>query len=129
MKRRHFLGVLAGAAVTWPLSARAQFERVKRIGVLMSVSADDPEGKIRLAALLQELQLLGWSDGRNVQTHIRWTTGPDDIRKYVIELTTLVPDVILAAGSATLGPLLQATRTVPIVLVRVPHPGRGGCLE
>src|SRR5881227_3123678 len=112
MRRRYFIRMVGSAAATWPLVAHAlQSERVKRIGVLMSVSADDPEGRLRVAAFLEELQLLGWSDGRNVQTDVHWTTGPDDIRKYVAELVRLAPDVILTAGSATLGPLLQATRS------------------
>jgi putative tryptophan/tyrosine transport system substrate-binding protein len=124
MKRREFMMLVSAAAATWPHAVRAQqSERVKRIGVIMSVSADDPEGRLRIAAFLKDLQLLGWSDGRNVQTDVRWTAGPDDVRKYVAELAMLAPDIILTAGSATLGPLLQATRSVPIVRARS-GPGR-----
>jgi putative ABC transport system substrate-binding protein len=114
----------------WPLAARAQQpERMRRIGVLMSVAKDDPEGQPRIAAFLQDLQPLGWIDRHNMRIDIRWTAGPDDIRKYAAELAALAPDVILTAGSATLGPLLQATRTVPIVFVHVPDPVGAGLVD
>jgi putative ABC transport system substrate-binding protein len=130
MKRREFITLFGGAAATWPLAARAQqAERMRRIGVLMSVAKDDPEGQPRIAAFLQDLQPLGWIDRHNMRIDIRWTAGPDDIRKYAAELAALAPDVILTAGSATLGPLLQATRTVPIVFVHVPDPVGAGLVD
>jgi putative tryptophan/tyrosine transport system substrate-binding protein len=129
MKRRQFITLLGGAAVAWPLTARAQQpERMRRIGVLMGQAADDPEAKARVAAFLQGLQQLGWADGRNVRIDTRWaTTNPDDIRRHAAELVALAPDVILAAtGTATVAPLLQATRTVPIVFTVVIDPVGAG---
>jgi putative ABC transport system substrate-binding protein len=124
VKRRAFITLLGGAAATWPLAARAQQgERVRRVGVLMSAAETDPEGTVRLKAFQQGLQELGWSAGRNLQIDARWAAAnPDSIRKYVGEFAASAPDVILAAGSVTLGPLLQAIRTVPIVFVHVPDP-------
>src|SRR5262245_37921366 len=115
MQRRQFIALLAGAA-TWPLAARAQqSERVRRIGVLMASTADDPEFQARIAAFQQGLQQLGWSNDRNVHIDTRWaTTNPDDIRKHAAELAALTPDAIFAGGgTATVPPLLQATRAVP----------------
>ena len=129
MRRRDFLGVLGGAAA-WPLAARAQQQKVSRIGVLMSLAADDPEDQARLAAFLQGLQQFGWVAGRNVRIDTRWCRGSlADARKYVAELVALAPDVILATGSATMGPLLQATRTLPIVFVTVPDPVGAGFVD
>jgi putative ABC transport system substrate-binding protein len=101
---------------------------VRRIGVLIAAAADDPEFQARVAAFLQGLQQLGWTDGRNVRVDTRWaTTNPDDIRRHAAELAALAPDVILAAsGTATVGPLLQATRTVPIVFAVVIDPVGAG---
>ena len=94
---------------------------MRRIGVLMNLAADDPEAQARLAAFQQGLQQLGWTDGRNVRIDIRWAAGDaDDIRKYAAELVALAPDVILATGGSTVAPLLQATRTVPIVFASSP---------
>ena len=131
MRRREFITLLGGAAAAWPLAARAQqAERMRRIGVLMSMAADDPKRQARIAAFLQGLQQLGWTDGRNVRIDTRWAAGnADDARKYAAELVALAPDVILAAGSSTVGPLLQATRTVPIVFVNVPDPVGAGFVE
>jgi putative ABC transport system substrate-binding protein len=133
MKRREFISLLGGAAaassVSWPLAARAQQDdRIRRIGVLMASAADDPESQARIAALLQGLQQLGWSDGRNVRIDTRWaTTNADDIRRHAAELAALAPDVILAGtGTATVAPLLQATRTVPIVFALVIDPVGAG---
>src|SRR5215469_15250292 len=127
MRRRAFISLLGGAA-TWPLSARAQQgESIRRIGVLMSTSADDPEGQARLAAFQQGLQQSGWTIGRNVRIDSRWPAGDSErLRRYAAELVALSPDVILAAGSAAAGPLLQATRTVPVVFVIVPDPVGAG---
>src|SRR5262245_30278851 len=116
--RRKFLAtLLGGAAVAWPLAAGAQqAARLRRIGVLLPGAADDPEYQARLTAFLQELAQLGWIDGRNVRIDTRWgVADADRIRKYAAELVALAPDVILAPGSSALAPLLQATRTVPIV--------------
>jgi putative ABC transport system substrate-binding protein len=128
MRRREFIALLGGAAATWPLAARAQQgERMRRIGVLMPFSANDPQSKARLSAFQQGLQKLGWVDGHNVRIDARWFAGSaDDNRKNAVELVALVPDVILATGSAAVGPLLQATRTVPIVFVIVPDPVGAG---
>jgi putative ABC transport system substrate-binding protein len=124
MRRREFITLLSGAAAAWPLAARAQQPGgMRRIGVLMNLAADDPEGQTRIAAFLKALQQLGWADGRNVRIDTRWGAGnADDFRKYAAELVALAPDVILATGAATVRPLLQATRTVPIAFVQVIDP-------
>ena len=131
MRRREFITLLGGAAAAWPLAARAQQgERMRRIGVLMSLAADDPEGQARIAAFLQALQQLGWTDGRNVRIDTRWAAGDADrIRRYAAELVALAPDVILASGASTVGPLLQATRTVPIVFAQVADPVGAGFVD
>jgi len=100
MRRREFITLIGGAAAAWPLAARAQqAERVRRIGVLMSLGANDAEGQARLAAFLQGLQQLGWIDGRNVRIDTRWGAGDADrTRRYAAELVALAPDVILATG-------------------------------
>jgi putative ABC transport system substrate-binding protein len=130
MKRREFITFLGGgAAVAWPRATRTQQpERVRRIGVLMASAADDSESQARIVAFLQGLQQLGWADGRNVRIDTRWaTTNADDIRRHAAELAALAPDVILSAtGTSTVAPLLQATRTVPIVFVVVIDPVGAG---
>jgi len=128
MRRREFIKLLGGAAA-WPLAARAQHaDRMRHIGVLMAASADDPEYQTRIGAFRQGLALLGWTDGRNARIDTRWaTTNADDIRRHATELAALAPDVILAAtGTTTVAPLLQATRTVPIVFVIVIDPVGAG---
>ena len=129
--RRKFLAALGGAAAAWPLAARAQqAERVRRIGVLMNVGADDPEGQARIVAFVQGLQQSGWSDGRNVRIDIRWGGGdPERIRKYAAELVALAPDAILATNTMVVGPLQQATHTVPIVFVQVIDPVGAGIVS
>src|SRR5450631_1266687 len=120
MQRREFILALGGAAAAWPLAARAQQpERMRHIGVLMASVADDPDFQARIAAFQQGLQQLGWSDGRNVRIDTRWaTTNADDLRRHAAELVALAPDVIVAgSGTSTVAPLLQTTRTVPIVFV------------
>ena len=126
MKRREFITLLGGAAA-WPLGARAQqSERVRRIGVLMYLPADDPEGQARLAALVEALKQLGWSDGRNLSIDTRWANA-DDIRRHAAELVALAPDVLVGGtGTATAAPLLQATRMIPIVFVTVADPVGAG---
>ena len=99
---------------------------MRRIGVLHTTSADNPDGQARNTAFLQGLQQLGWNDGRNARIETRWSADADGIRTYVAELVALAPDVILASGSATVGPLLQATRSVPIVFTNVPDPVGAG---
>ena len=125
--RRDFITLLGGAAA-WPLSARAQqTERVRRIGVLMSFAADDPESQARLAAFAQGLQEAGWSDGRNARLDIRFAAGDNDrYRKAAAELIALMPDVILASGATSVAALQQITRTVPIVFAQVTDPVGGG---
>src|SRR5215471_17457688 len=127
MKRRKFITLLGGAAVAWPVAARAQQgEPVRRIGVLMNMGADDAEGQARLAAFTQVLKQLGWSEDRNLRIDTRWATA-DDIRKHAAELVALAPDVLVAGtGTATVAPLLQATRIVPIVFVTVIDPVGSG---
>ena len=127
MKRREFITLLGGAAAAWPLAARAQqSERVRRIGVLMYLPADDAEGQARLAAFTQALTQLGWSDGHNLRIDTRYATA-DDIRRHAAELAALAPDVLVAGtGTATVAPLLQATRTVPIVFAIVIDPVGAG---
>ena len=127
MRRREFITLIGGAAA-WPLAARAQQpERVRRIGVLSSLAADDAEAQARLAAFVRSLRELGLTEGRDVRIDVRWGAGnPDDARKYAAELLALAPDVILASGGTVVGTLLQATRTVPIVFTQIADPVGGG---
>ena len=129
MKRRDFITLIGGAAATWPLAARAQqSERVRRVGVLVASAADDSQFQTWVGAFLQALAQLGWIDGRNVRVDIRWATAnADDLRRHAAELAALAPDVLVAAtGTATAAPLLQATRTVPLVFVQVIDPVGAG---
>jgi putative tryptophan/tyrosine transport system substrate-binding protein len=127
MRRREFIMLIGSAAAAWPVAARAQqLDRVRRIGVLAYLAADDAEGQARLAAFAQALKQLGWSEGGNLRIDTRWATA-DDIRRHAAELVALAPDVLVAAtGTATVAPLLQATRTVPIVFVTVIDPVGAG---
>jgi putative ABC transport system substrate-binding protein len=127
MRRREFIMLIGSAAAAWPMAARAQQpDRVRRIGVLAYLAADDAEGQARLAAFAQALKQLGWSEGGNLRIDTRWATA-DDIRRHAAELVALAPDVLVAAtGTATVAPLLQATRTVPIVFVTVIDPVGAG---
>jgi putative ABC transport system substrate-binding protein len=132
MRRREFITLLCGgAAAGWPLAARAQQgDRMRRIGVLLPVATDDAEFQTRVEAFLQALQQLGWTIGRNVEIGIRWATAnADAIRRHAAELAALAPDVILAHGAPTLGPLLQVTRTVPIVFPVASDPVAAGFVE
>ena len=128
MKRREFLTLLGGTAAAWPLAARAQQgERMRRIGVLTNLVADDPEAQARVGAFLQGLQELGWAVGRNMRIEYRWGAGDADrTRGYAAELVALAPDVILTSGASALAPLLQATRSVPVVFAQVPDPVGAG---
>src|SRR5262249_35962951 len=130
MRRREFIALLSSSAVAWPLAARAQQgERMRRIGVFFDLAKDDPESKSRLGALVEGLQQLGWSEGRNLRIDTRWGAGgADSFRGYAAELVALAPDVMIASG-ATLVALQQVTRTVPIVFVNVADPVGGGFVE
>jgi putative tryptophan/tyrosine transport system substrate-binding protein len=129
--RREFITLLGGAAAAWPLAARAQQpERMHRIGVLLPAAADDAIFQARLAAFHQALALLGWIIGRNVRIDTRWaTTNRAEIQRQAAELAALAPDVILATGDSTVPPLLQATRSVPIVFPVVTDPLGAGYVE
>jgi putative tryptophan/tyrosine transport system substrate-binding protein len=129
MRRREFITLLGGAA--WPLAAHGQQpERMRRIGALNTLAADDALGQARHGAFLQGLQQAGWSIGRNVQVETRWAAGDADrLRKYAAELVALAPDVIFTTGNAGAAPVLQATRSVPIVFVIVPDPVGAGFVD
>ncbi len=131
--RREFIAGLGGAAAVsaWPLAARAQQSGpIKRIGILLTAAADDAQYQARVGAFLQALALLGWSIGHNLRIDTRWaTTNAAEVRRHAAELAALAPDVILATGASTVGPLLQATRTVPIVFTTVGDPVGGGFVD
>ena len=130
MRRRQFITLIGGAAA-WPLAARAQQrERMRRVGVLTPFVADDAEGQARLTAFAQALQQAGWTLGQNLRLDYRWGDGkPDTMRKHAANLVELAPDVILANSSAAVSPLLQVTRTVPIVFAAVADPVGAGYVE
>ena len=130
IKRREFI-MLVGGAAAWPRVARAQQgERVRRIGVLLGAAADDAEFQAWVGAFLQGLALLGWTIGRNVRIDTRWATpNAAEIRRHAAELAALAPDVILAHGASTVGPLLQATRTVPVVFPIAVDPVGAGFVD
>ena len=131
MKRRQFITLLGGAAVAWPLAARAQQgERMRRIGILLPAAPDDAEFQSEVGAFLQGLAQSGWITGRNIRIETRWTKfDPEETRRYAAELVALAPDVILAAGTSTVGPLLRLTRTVPIVFPVAADPVAAGLVE
>ena len=127
MKRREFITLLGGAAAAWPLAARAQGKRMLRIGVLLGSTAPD---RPDVAGFLQALQRLGWSEGHNLRIDYRWGRGnAADTRKYAQELVALAPDVLLVSGASSLTPILQATRTLPIVFTSVTDPVGAGFVE
>ena len=130
MRRREFITLLGGAAA-WPIAARSQpRERVRRVGVLTPFPADDAEAQARLTAFAQGLQQLGWTVGQNIRIDYRWGLGnAETLRRYAAELVALAPDVLLASSSAATGPLLEATRTVPIVFAGVADPVGAGYVE
>jgi putative tryptophan/tyrosine transport system substrate-binding protein len=135
MRRREFISLLGGAAAVpsmlWPLPGHAQqSERMRRIGVIMAMAEDDLTGQRGLTAFVQGLQQLGWTDGRNVRIDTRWAAGdPDLFRRYSAEMVALAPEVIFASGGSGVGPLLQATRTVPIVFAQVTDPVGAGFVD
>jgi len=124
MQRRDFITLLGGAAVSWPLKARAQQpERVRRVGALMPFSADDTEAKAIVAAIRQGLEELGWTDGRNIRIDYRWGgRNVERTRAYAVELVGLSPDLIFAFFNAQLAPLSRETRTIPIIFVGASDP-------
>src|SRR6516162_8793206 len=127
MRRREFIRLFGSTAVAWPLAARAQQrERMRRIGVLAGLSADDALAQARNAAFLQGLADLGWRVGRNVQIDFRWGIDTAQYPKYAVELVELAPDVILAVGASVVWPVLHAARTVPVVFVQVTDPVGAG---
>ena len=130
MRRRDFLGVLGGAAA-WPLAVRAQqADGMRRIGVLLPANASDMKFQIQVQAFEQELKKFGWIIGRNVQIETRWATANDaEIRRNAAELVAIKPDVILAHGSSTVGPMQQATQTIPIVFPVAGDPVAAGFVE
>ena len=130
LRRREFITLLGGTAA-WPLAARAQqSDTMRRIGVLMNLTADDPEGQARIAAFHKGLQEWGWTLGRNARVDVRWGAfDADSSRRYAAELVGLAPDVILAAASPAMGAVQQTTRTVPIVFVGIVDPVGAGFVE
>jgi putative ABC transport system substrate-binding protein len=131
MRRREFFRVLGAAATAWPLAAGAQQgERARRVGMLLPATADDSEYPELVSAFVQTLQQLGWTEGRNVRIVTRWAGGgPDTNHRFAGELVALAPDVIVAAGNTSAGPLLQATRAIPIVFTVVPDPVGAGLVD
>jgi len=131
VKRRDFITLIGGAAAAWPLAARAQHgERVRRIGVLLSMVENDPRGLEYITAFAQGLAELGWAVGRNVRIEYRWGAGDlDRFRRYAAELVALSPDVVLASAGSIVGAFQQASRTVPIVFVTTIDPVGGGWVE
>ena len=129
--RRQFISLLGGAAAAWPVAARGQqAERMRRIGVIMNVNADDPDQQANVATFVQVMRQLGWDDRRNVQIEVRWAGGdPAEIRRHAEQLVALAPDVIVATGNAAMGPLLQTSRTVPIVFNNVVDPVGAGFVD
>ena len=113
MRRREFITLLGGAAAAWPMAAGAQQrEKMRRIGMLANIAADDPEAQARLTAFVQELGQLGWIAGRNVKIDSRWGAADDErIRRYVAELVALAPDVLVANSSQAVAALIKATRS------------------
>jgi len=129
MNRREFITIMSGAAVAWPLTARAQ-QGVRRVGVLTNVGENDPQGRARLDAFVQRLKELGWRDGHNLRLDIRWGAGDAELfRQYANELVGLAPDVILANASVTVAALRQVTRSVPIVFTGVIDPVGAGFVK
>jgi putative ABC transport system substrate-binding protein len=130
--RRSFITLLGGGAAAWPLTAKAQESgRVRRVGVLATVPADDSEIQTRMAAFHQGLQEKGWIVGRNIRIDYRWSAAGDDeqTRKYAAELIALAPEVVLAVATATVGPLKRVSGTTPIVFVQVSDPVGAGFVE
>jgi putative ABC transport system substrate-binding protein len=130
MRRREFISLLGGAAA-WPVAAWGQQgDRVRRIGVLSTQADNDPDARSRIAAFRQQLQQLGWTDGRNVRIDERWAGGDvERSRRYAAELVALAPDVILVSATLALSSVMKTTRTVPIVFTSIPDPVGGGFVD
>src|SRR5215467_10542845 len=125
MRRREFIRLIGGSVAAWPLAARAQqSERVRRVGVLMGY----PEAQSEFASFVQELQKLGWVDGRNLRIDTRWgiPADPDSMHRFARELVALQPDLILSQSTPTTAALLQETRIIPIVFTTVADPVGSG---
>jgi putative ABC transport system substrate-binding protein len=131
LKRREFISLLGSTVVTWPLAAQAQqTERMRSVGILNTLAADDANATARVAAFVKMLRELGWTDGHNLRIETRWAAGDADARRrFAAELLALAPDVIFAGGSGATGTLLQATRSVPIVFAAVADPVGAGFVE
>jgi putative ABC transport system substrate-binding protein len=131
MRRRDALSLLGGAAVSWPLGARAQQgERVRRVGVFMDLAEEDPEGQVRIGAFRKGLHGLGWIEGQNLKLDYRWTAGdPLRMRRSAAELVSLAPEVIMNGGLPTLMAMQQETHTIPIVFAQVLDPVGAGFVE
>jgi len=130
VRRREFITLLGGVAVSWPVAAEAQQPPMRRIGVLMNRAADDPDAQARITAFRQRLQQLGWTDGSNIQIDTRW--GEDDVdreRKGAAELVALAPDIILASGTLSVAELQKVSRTLPIVFAAVTDPVGAGFVD
>jgi ABC-type uncharacterized transport system substrate-binding protein len=128
LRRREFIALLGGGAATWPLAARAQqVERVRRIGVLMAFAESNPEGQASFAAFREELQKLGWTDGRNIRIDTRWTAlDAESMQRFAKELVALQPNLILSHSTPTTAAVLQQTRTIPIIFAIVTDPVGSG---
>jgi putative ABC transport system substrate-binding protein len=123
MKRREFIALVGGGAVTWPIAASGQQDRVRRVGVLMPFAASDVEAQARITAFREELQKLGWSEGGNLQIIDRWATdNMDRVRAAAVELVNMKPDVILTQGGRVVPILQKETHTIPIVFAGISDP-------
>jgi putative ABC transport system substrate-binding protein len=131
LRRREFITLIGSAVAAWPMAARAQQDKqLRRVGVLLGLAANDPEGQMRIARFQESLQQLGWIESRNLRIDIRWGGGnADDIRKYAAELLALMPDVILVSGTPVMEVLRGLTRTVPIVFLQIADPVGAGYVE
>src|SRR5262245_36318176 len=131
MRRRDFIALLGASFASRPLAARAQQrDGIRRIGVLVALTKDNPESQLRLAAFTQAMQELGWTEGRNIQFEYRWSNGDAERnQKYAAELVALGPDVILAGNTSTVAPLQRASRTIPIVFAGVVDPVGAGFVD
>src|SRR5215475_13837130 len=131
IRRRDFISLLGGAAVGCPIAGRAQQpERIRRISILLNSAPDDPRFQTWVGAFLQTLAVLGWTIGRNVRIDTRWTeANAAEARRHAAELAAVAPDVILAHGASTVRPLLEATRTVPIVFSTIADPVGAGFVD
>ena len=130
VRRREFLTLMGSMLVAKPLAVHAQGDRIRRVGVLLPSAADDPEYEARMKAFTERLAQLGWVEGRNIQIEKRWgVANAEQTRKLAADLVALAPDVILAPGSSSTGPLLQATSTIPIVFATIPDPVAAGYVE